>query len=363
MSTASFPLTGNHVLPWIEAEAQDQRYRRIQWQTLVVVLVLCVIFRWLPMPPLAVHDEPIPAEPIKLVMIEPKPKPPAPPPPKAPELASQAKQPPAPIVAPTIAPPAVKPPPQVTQPGPRPGGSQGGSSEQNARARAQAAGLADLANDFAELKNSSVATKAVTGRPDLNGGTDSGPGSERSLITAKAGQSSGGVNTAELSRGFGGGGLAGRGTTQVLGMAGGGHGTGRGGGSGEGHGYGNGRGNGSGNGIGNGVGNGVGNGSGTGTGGGARSRDEIEKVFDQNKGAIYAIYTRALRENPGLHGKLVFKLTIQPDGSVTACEVLSSELNDPDLEHRLVQRILLFRFEAKDVPALTANKPLELFPN
>jgi hypothetical protein len=32
----------------------------------------------------------------------------------------------------------------------------------------------------------------------------------------------------------------------------------------------------------------------------ARSREEIERVFDVNKGSIYALYNRALRQNPAL---------------------------------------------------------------
>lgn len=85
-------------------------------------------------------------------------------------------------------------------------------------------------------------------------------------------------------------------------------------------------------------------------------------VFDRNKGAIYALYNRALRQNPALEGKLVLRLTISPDGAVTFCEVVSSELGDADLEQKLVQRVMLFRFEAKDVEAMTTTKPIDFFP-
>ena len=33
-------------------------------------------------------------------------------------------------------------------------------------------------------------------------------------------------------------------------------------------------------------------------------------VFDRNKGAIYSLYTRALRDKPELQGKMVLELTI-----------------------------------------------------
>jgi periplasmic protein TonB len=45
------------------------------------------------------------------------------------------------------------------------------------------------------------------------------------------------------------------------------------------------------------------------------------------------------------------------------CEVLSSELNDPELERKLVSRVKLFRFEAKDVGTITVTKPIDFFPS
>ena len=92
------------------------------------------------------------------------------------------------------------------------------------------------------------------------------------------------------------------------------------------------------------------------------TRSTIELVFDRNKGAIFALYNRALRNDPTLEGKLVLRLTIAPSGQVTLCEVVSSELGDPDLEAKLVARIKLFRFDAKDVEAITTTKPIDFFP-
>ena len=151
------------------------------------------------------------------------------------------------------------------------------------------------------------------------------------MITSKVGTASGGINTAAMSRNTGGTGIAGRSTTQVKNPV---------------------------AGIGP-----AGGASRTGTSGKAsRSREEIELVFDKNKGAIFALYNRALRVDPSLEGKVVLRLTIAPNGQVTFCEVVSSELGDPDLESKLVQRIKLFRFEAKDVEAITTTKPIDFFP-
>ena len=94
----------------------------------------------------------------------------------------------------------------------------------------------------------------------------------------------------------------------------------------------------------------------------SRSREEIELVFDKNKGAIFALYNRALRRDPSLEGKLVLRLTIDPNGAVSFCEIVSSELGDSELERKLVQRVKLFRFEARDVEAITTTKPIDFFP-
>lgn len=94
----------------------------------------------------------------------------------------------------------------------------------------------------------------------------------------------------------------------------------------------------------------------------SRSREEIEMVFDRNKSAIYAIYNRALRDRPELQGKVVIELTIAPSGEVTAYHIVSSEIDDTDLERKLVARIRLFQFEAKDVETITTTKPIEFFP-
>jgi hypothetical protein len=85
-------------------------------------------------------------------------------------------------------------------------------------------------------------------------------------------------------------------------------------------------------------------------------------VFDQNKGAIYALYSRALRKDPSLQGKLVLRLTIEPSGVVSACDVVSTEIADDELLQKLVQRVKMFHFAAKDVAAITTTKPIDFFP-
>jgi TonB family protein len=94
----------------------------------------------------------------------------------------------------------------------------------------------------------------------------------------------------------------------------------------------------------------------------ARTREEVELVFDRNKSAIHALYSRALRDNPALQGKVVLEVTIAPSGEVTDCRIISSDLGDADLERKLVARVRMFRFEARDVAPMTTTKPIEFFP-
>ncbi len=93
-----------------------------------------------------------------------------------------------------------------------------------------------------------------------------------------------------------------------------------------------------------------------------RSDEDIRKVMDKNKGAIYAIYNRALRKNPTLEGKVVFKIVIEPSGKVTDATIVSSELAAPTLERKLLARVRLINFGAKDVLKTTLNYSFDFLP-
>lgn len=84
-----------------------------------------------------------------------------------------------------------------------------------------------------------------------------------------------------------------------------------------------------------------------------RTDEEINAVFDRAKGAFNAIYTRASNQNPNLPsaGVIVISFTIQPDGSVTNCKLVSSTFADPEVTNKVVQRASLLNFGPKAVPA------------
>lgn len=293
-------------LPWSPTEEIEARFRKVMWTVFAIFAVFAIAIPLLPVPDKVSTGAPeIPDRIVKLV-IEKKLPPPPPPPPKVEEKKPE----------PLKVEPKPEPPPKV----------------ENAREKAQKSGLLKFQDQLADLRDSAVLDKAAQTK-NLTGKVGEQTSSERSLLTSKVGASSGGINTAALSRGYGGGAgsLTGHNTTQVTSSV-----------------------------LEKQAEDGVRRG--TGSNKAARSEEEIALIFDRNKGAIHSIYTRALRERPDLRGKLVLELTIAPDGSITRCDVVSSELNDPELERRLVARIKQFRFEAKDVGTMTVTKPIDFFP-
>lgn len=310
------PFYREYELPWSSDSSQDRKFQRLLGITFLIVLVLGLIWPFLPTPERDPYEvEEIPPR-IAQLLLEEKPLPPPPPPPKEEE--------------PEPEPDEVEPEKVVeTEPEPEPVPEPEVDLTEVAREQAQAA-LMPFAEDLADLVDQELLEKVADNR-ELSASVGEAARNERSMITSKVGTASGGINTAAMSRNTGGTGIAGRSTTQVKNPV---------------------------AGIGP-----AGGASRTGTSGKAsRSREEIELVFDKNKGAIFALYNRALRADPSLEGKVVLRLTIAPNGQVTSCEVVSSELGDPELENKLVQRIKLFRFEAKDVEAITTTKPIDFFP-
>ena len=93
-----------------------------------------------------------------------------------------------------------------------------------------------------------------------------------------------------------------------------------------------------------------------------RSMRNIKQVFDANKTSLNAMVGREQRKDPLLHGKILLKLVIEPDGSVSSCEVVESELDHSILEQRIAMRVRLFNFGQADVERRELNFPLDFLP-
>lgn len=95
----------------------------------------------------------------------------------------------------------------------------------------------------------------------------------------------------------------------------------------------------------------------------ARTDEEIQIVFDKYKAALYRIYNRELRSNPTLQGKIVLRIRIEPNGSVSLCKIESSDMDSPKLLKKIVARVKKFNFGAKEgVPRTTILYPIDFLP-
>jgi len=294
------PYYRRYELPWSPSEETERRFRAILRNLAIVFGIIALSMPFLPHSARISNTDSLPERVVQLVI-----QPPPPPPPPPPKIEKPVEK--VPVAK-------VPTPPQPVDP----------------RVKASKSGLLANLDDLAALRDQIDLDKFAKNQPKT---TDPGDVSmvQRSLITSKAGGSSGGIS-APTSSGLAGGSGSLRGfyTTQVkdpnLGASG--QAATRAGGSGK----------------------------------ASRGADEIALVFTKNKGAIDSMYARALRDNPALQGKVVIELTIAPSGDITAARVVSSELNDPEFESKLLARIRLFKFEARDVAALTATKPIDFFP-
>jgi protein TonB len=300
MSLGLAPYFRSFDLPWGENEENERKFLKLLRVMIIIATVVAIIVWLLPTPERAkIKPEDLPERVVQLIVE--KPKPPPPPPPPEPEDQPEPEKP-----KPVEQKPVEKPKPNV----------------RNQGMLALADELAALRDQNLDLKDPQMKTPVEDAR------------SERNLITSAAGRTSGGINTANMARGFGGGaGAIGQHTTTQVS-----HGTGL-------------------------DPNAGGRVQRTGSSGKAsRAREEVEIVFDRNKGALYALYGRALREAPELAGKVVLEFTIAPTGEITMCRVVSSELNDPELEKKIVARVRQIRFKPADVEPLTVSKPIDFFP-
>jgi len=94
----------------------------------------------------------------------------------------------------------------------------------------------------------------------------------------------------------------------------------------------------------------------------SRSEEEMRRVMDANKSAIFAIYNRALRSDPTLEGKLMVKMVIDASGFVTVSELISSQLDNIELEDKLLTRIKLIQFPVGEYSLTTLNQTFDFLP-
>lgn len=320
-------------LPWTYIQEELERFKRLVVICLGVVLIVGLIIPWIPVPKKDLSkEEKLPPRLAQLVLQQ-KEKPKPPPPKKVekkekkkekkPEKKKEKKKKPKPKKKVEK---KVKPKPEKTQ----------AQKTAEARRKAQKTGLLAFADELADLRDAKV-DQALNKTKKLSKGGAASKDFKRNILTSNktVPAGSGGIDTSALSKGVRSNTqLAGRQTTKVkddvIAKA------------------------------------AAAQGKMSGDSGNKprRTFEEVTLVFDRNKGSIYALYNRALRKDPTIAGKIVFEITIAADGSVTNVKVVSSELNNPTLEHKLVIKIKSFLFEPKKgAGKLVVTYPLDFVPS
>ncbi len=303
-------------LPWAASDGENETFSRITYACLGLTLILALIVQWVQLPEQTREEKA--ALPPQLARIL-KPVTPEPPPEIKPEPVVKEKP---PIVeTPPEPKPELKPKVEQVKPKPAPQAPKVTQEEKVAQARenAKQTGLLAFADDIASMRND------ISLNNMANTETIEGAGKKEQTRRKRVGQqmatsTSGGLQNAEISQNIGSRGeLAGRKTTEFVAPE-------------------------------------------EGAASLATKRIEqesqvvgdrdielIRKTLDANKGAVYSLYRRALRQDPALEGKVTVALTIEPDGSLSEVTLVSSELDNEALEKKLLARIRMINFGAANV--------------
>ncbi len=309
----------SYALPWSTTSKDETRFRVFVAVFLILALVMSFIIPRVELPEIdRVEAEKVPPRLAKMLLekkkieppkVEPPPKPePEPEPPKPKEKKPEPK-------------PELKPKPKVEKkPKPK-------KDIEAARKKAASVGVLAMKDMLADLREAPPMA-VLKKTKDLQTGGKEERVMSRSILVAKAGKSSGGIDTSKFSRSSGSTELSGRTATEVtseideLEVA-----------------------------------ETIRDKANRG-----RSLNEISRIMNANYAGIFTVYQRALRRNPLLQGKVVFKMTIDPSGKVTDCKVIESQLDNPKLERKLALRIKSINFGAKDVETTIIDFPIDFLP-
>jgi hypothetical protein len=301
---------------WTRGVEDDRRFRKSLAIALLASFLIALLLPLIDLPLHVLEEQADVPERVVTLMMEELPQPPAPPVilPEPKEKLVEQK-------------PVEKPEPQrvVEAEKPEPAPADEPKPEQ---------GILAFREKLAQIKESPLVALGAQARINNSSG-NSASRPERSMLTTNAPGSSGGIRLASLSRNFGadGGGVRGPMQGAALTQA-------------------------SSN-I-NAIGPGerpLSDGPGL-----ARTDEEIQIVFDRYKSALYRLYNRELRRDPTLQGQMVLRLTIEPNGSVSFCQLHSTDMRAPELVTQVVDRVRTFDFGAKEVPAITIVYPIDFLP-
>jgi outer membrane biosynthesis protein TonB len=313
------------IMPWTRSCEEDSRFHRSLTTSLAASVAVTMMLSMIALP--LVETTPEIELPERVARLVRKERTPPPPPTPAPEIPVEEILEPEPELVEEAAPETL---PEVTE------APTVAEKQPDTREQVKSKGILAFRDSFASRADVRPAAGLGSQARLSNAGQDSVGRPERMMVTTSAPGSSGGINLSNISRDFGGGGggggsMGGVAVSQVASAIGGG-----------------------------------GGGSNRPLSGGAsagRTDEEIQIVFDRYKASLYRLYNRELRKNPTLRGQLVLRLTIEPDGSVSLCQLHSSDMQAPLLADQVVDRVSTFDFGAKEnIVAVTIIYPIDFLP-
>ena len=312
------------IMPWSRGTEEDRRFHRSLGSSLAASIAIALLLSMIAIPIRDRAQELELPERVARLVRQQRELPPPPPPAPEPEVVEEQPPEPEPELVEELSPeplPVSTDEPKVVQ-------------EPDTREQVKSKGILAFSDSFASRASLRPMAQLGSEARVSDAGADMTGRPERMMVTTTAPGSSGGINLADYSRDFGGGGggdgIAGVQVSRVASSIGGGDGPNR-----------------------------------PLAGGAAAGRtdEEIQIVFDRYKAALYRLYNRELRIDPTLRGQLVLRLTIEPDGSVSLCELHSTSMDAPALAGQVVTRVTTFDFGAKeDIVAVTIIYPIDFLP-
>lgn len=314
------------VMPWSRGYEEDQRFRKSLGMSVAASFALALLFSTVALPIIDRSTEiVVPERVAKLVQAAPKPKEPEP------VIEQPVPEEEIPEPEETI----VEELPDKIVPEVPEEPAMAAADKPNTKEQVKTKGILAFRDSFASRASLRPTANLGSQARISNAGENAVGRPSRSMVSTNAPGSSGGINLADISRdvgGGGGGGMEGVAVSRVASSIGGGGGTG----------------------------------DRPSAGGGAmagRTDEEIQIVFDRYKASLYRLYNRELRKDPTLRGQMVIRLTIEPDGTVSMCELQSTDMNSELLSQQVVGRIGTFNFGAKeDIGAVTIIYPIDFLP-
>ena len=314
------------VMPWSRGYEEDQRFRKSLGMSVAASFALALLFSTVALPIIDRSLEiVVPERVAKLVQAAPKPKEPEP------VIEQPVPEEEIPEPEETI----VEELPDKIVPEVPEEPAMAAADKPNTKEQVKTKGILAFRDSFASRASLRPSANLGSQARISNAGENAVGRPSRSMVSTNAPGSSGGINLADISRdvgGGGGGGMEGVAVSRVASSIGGGGGTG----------------------------------DRPSAGGGAmagRTDEEIQIVFDRYKASLYRLYNRELRKDPTLRGQMVIRLTIEPDGTVSMCELQSTDMNSELLSQQVVGRIGTFDFGAKeDIGAVTIIYPIDFLP-